>query len=725
MRKVLLGFITLLLLWSCEKDDEFYQRPDWLKGSVYEFLQKEDRFSMYLNAIDRIGLKEDFDGKALMTCFIPNNDAFQAYLDEKGYNKVEDIPEKELTAAVRYTMGARSFNREELETYHYSSYPHLKGKYFRLHSFYRQEPYQEKMSNSDDEKTVWLYNNAKTVNFFSQTYFDAIKIEKPKNNIDLLFGEGTWDGNTVLGNGAKIITYEIPTDNGYIYEVDKMTDPLQNIEDILTSTDEFSLFKEVYDYFSNYRYQSSYDKYGETFGIDSLYSKGYSVFNTFDEKNTSIWKLTYESGSLFVPNNEVLKNYLDDKFGAGSSDDPSTLPLLTLKYLIEQHALSKQQAWMDHIQDGTVQTNWGDNFEFEPSNVFYSKVCSNGVVYGLDKVLAPSFFNSVLGPVLFNSNETIFSWIVEKTQSTGVLNNRAVNLGLIVPNNDSYTDLGYRVSNEGYPIGDEKIQYDNNGKWKDVSSTNLSKMMDLHIAILDGAIDFTQEGIVKNLGEFSLFKYKDNKLYVNESDLDELDKLYAEVLDVDESAINGVTYRVTNPLKPASSKMGQLFSSYDDYEEFANLLEKAGVLNNGSLSSSFISIDNYIVMAPSNAAILSGIAGGTIPEIPLDSEEEEVREEKQKVLKEWCSQYFVSMQENSETNYMIPQDQEAKTFKTKQIDKANSTPSKKAYVKVTCTPNGNTLSVENQKTGASFTTREDVPVMIAKNGVLYSIDGLF
>ncbi|TKG96333.1 hypothetical protein EYV94_03500 [Puteibacter caeruleilacunae] len=732
MRKMLFGLMTLMLLFGCERDKEFYKKPDWLTGSVYEILQKEEKFSIYLEAVDRLGLKEDFDGKALMTCFIPNNDAFKAYLSEKGYDSVEDMPEKELDATIRYTMCVRSFNKEELETYHFSSSPQMKGKYYRVESYYTKDAYEETMTNSEDQKKVWLYNMPKTVSYFTQTYFDAIELDDPKKSVDFLLGDGAWDGDLVLGNGAKVLTYEIPANNGYVYEVDKLTDPLMNIEDVLTSNSEFSLFKEIYDYFSDYQYMSKFNKYAGAFGVDSLYRKNYDVFNTFWEADMAtalqyvgVAKLHWYSGSMFVPQDQVLRSYLDEKFGPGSADNPAQLPLLTLKYLVEQHAIAKQHAWLEQIQDGSVQTNWGDNFEFNESDVFYQYIGSNGVIYGLNKVLSPSFFNSVLGPVLFNPNESIFSWIVEKTQSTNLVNNRSIGLGLIVADNEAFTDKGYRVSNEGYPIGDEKIQYNDNGSWKDYPYQDLVRLMDLHIAVIDDNIDFSQEGIVKNLGSFSLFKYKNNKLYVNESDLNETDKLYAEILEIDETPINGITYHVTNPLTPAKNKLGGLLSGYDQFSEFGNLLEKCELLDGGKLKSSLVGVDNFIVLAPSNSAIAQGIANGLIPALPQDSDEDEVKEDKIDELQVWCKQYFISMQENSQTHYLIPGDPKSKEFETMQFDPQNSTVTKKAYVKVDCTPNAESLTVKSHKTGKELETNADEPVMIASNGLLYSIDELF
>ncbi|MCL3781862.1 hypothetical protein EMN47_15865 [Prolixibacteraceae bacterium JC049] len=726
MKKMLYGiFIFTLLLMSCEVENDYYQRPDWLKGSTYEFLQQEERFSLYLSAVDRLGLKEDFDGKVLMTCFIPNDNAFNEYLKRKNYNSVADIPEKELKALINYTTGLRSFNRDELELYHFKDEKHLRGKYFRLTSLHTTDAYQERIPYGSAQRDVWLFNSPKMINFFSKRYFEAMEISDPKASVDLLFGEGTWNGETILGNGARIIKYEIPTDNGYVFEVDKLTDPLRSADRILKENEQFSLFSKLYDYFGKYNYESDFDKYKEAFGADSLFTKSNVLYNTYTEGNTDLYKLDFNTGAMFVPTNEVLKAFLESKFGPGAAENFQEIPVLALKYILKQHVQSSTMAWMEDIENGKITTSWGDELDFNKENIVFKELGSNGVVYGINKVLEPSLFNSVMKGVIQTDKTQLFSWFVEKSLNINLLNNRDLDLALFVADDDSFNEDLIRITKEGYPFGDEKIEVNFTGDWKEYNISDLSKMVDLHIALLEKDFDFSGKGFVKNVTNFSLIKYADNKLYINEDELGEEDQLYAEVLSTDKSPTNGNVYKISKTLNSPKYSISKLGETYTEFREFKRLLRKANLMTESSKFTSKFGFDNYIMLAPENEVILKGIDDGAIPEIPLDSDSGEVLKEKQDALAKWCLQYFISMQKNDQPNYLVPGDNTSKVFNSMQLDNENSTPTKLVYTKLKCTASSDNLTVLNKETNSSVSSIVTTPVYIGTDGIVYSVDGLF
>lgn len=726
MKKMLYGvFIFISLLTSCEVENDYYQRPDWLKGSTYEFLQQEERFSLYLSAVERLGLKEDFDGKVLMTCFIPNDNAFKAYLTRKGYSSVADIPEKDLKALINYTTGLRSFNRDELELYHFKDEKHLKGKYFRLTSLHTTDAYQERIPYGTAQRDVWLFNSPKMINFFSKRYFDAMEISNPQASVDILFGEGTWNGETILGNGARIIKYEIPTDNGYVFEVDKLTDPLRTVDRILKENDQFSLFNKLYDYFGKYKYETKFDKYKEAFGADSLFTKEHTLYNTHNEGFNDLYKLDSNTGAMFIPTNEALKSFLEAKFGPGAAENFQDIPVLALKYILTQHVQSSTMAWMEDIKNGKLRTSWGDNLDFTEENIVFKELGSNGVVYGLNKVLEPSLFNTVMKGVLQTEETQFFSWFIEKTLNINLLNNNQLSLALFVADDASFGEDMVRISKEGYPFGDEKIEQNSTGDWKEYNIASLSRMVDLHIAFLDKDFDFTGKGFVKNVNNFSLMKYDNNRLYINEEELDETDKLYAEVLNTDKTPTNGNVYRISRVLNSPQNSISEIAEANDEFKEFKRLLRKAKLMTDKSKYTASFGFDKYIMLAPTDQAVLDGIKNGTIPEVPLDSDAGDVLKEKQEVLAKWCLQYFVSMQKNDQANYLVPGDNTTMVFSSMQLDTESSTPTKLVYTKLKCTATSDNLTVVNMETKGSVTSIAATPVYIGTDGIVYSVDGLF
>lgn len=88
-QKCVLGGMFLLtpcLFFSCSdklEDNDHYKVPSWLKGNVYEVLQKEGNYSIFLHGIDLTGNDGVVAGKSIVTVAAPDDEAFGKYLTEK------------------------------------------------------------------------------------------------------------------------------------------------------------------------------------------------------------------------------------------------------------------------------------------------------------------------------------------------------------------------------------------------------------------------------------------------------------------------------------------------------------------------------------------------------------------------------------------------------------------------------------------------------------------
>jgi hypothetical protein len=47
----LLSFVLLAVV-GCSDKDAYYERPGWLEPPIYEVLQKEGRFNLFLQCVD-------------------------------------------------------------------------------------------------------------------------------------------------------------------------------------------------------------------------------------------------------------------------------------------------------------------------------------------------------------------------------------------------------------------------------------------------------------------------------------------------------------------------------------------------------------------------------------------------------------------------------------------------------------------------------------------------
>ena len=79
---------------SCQEnvdESDHYKVPDWLKGNAYEVLQKEGGYTLFLKAVELTGYRDIVDGKSILTVMAPDDNAFQAFLQESGYSSVEEM----------------------------------------------------------------------------------------------------------------------------------------------------------------------------------------------------------------------------------------------------------------------------------------------------------------------------------------------------------------------------------------------------------------------------------------------------------------------------------------------------------------------------------------------------------------------------------------------------------------------------------------------------------
>ena len=85
-------------------DDDHYKSPDWLKGNAWQVLESEGNHSQFLKAIELTGYKPIVNGQSVLTVMAPNDEAWQAYLQQGGYSSVDDMFAK-APAELKKTVG--------------------------------------------------------------------------------------------------------------------------------------------------------------------------------------------------------------------------------------------------------------------------------------------------------------------------------------------------------------------------------------------------------------------------------------------------------------------------------------------------------------------------------------------------------------------------------------------------------------------------------------------
>lgn len=88
--KLTLLVATSTVMFSCSDDDD--SAPMVENNSIAAIASRNPNFSTLVSALDRAGLVQTLDQNGPFTVFAPTNAAFQEFLDDNGFNSLNDIP---------------------------------------------------------------------------------------------------------------------------------------------------------------------------------------------------------------------------------------------------------------------------------------------------------------------------------------------------------------------------------------------------------------------------------------------------------------------------------------------------------------------------------------------------------------------------------------------------------------------------------------------------------
>ncbi len=84
--------------------------------NLYEMLEDNDAFSIFLEAVDRVNLKGELTNGTPNTILLPTNGAFETWFDETdGLKDLDDLSDDELKAFVRYHMLSGNIRKVDME----------------------------------------------------------------------------------------------------------------------------------------------------------------------------------------------------------------------------------------------------------------------------------------------------------------------------------------------------------------------------------------------------------------------------------------------------------------------------------------------------------------------------------------------------------------------------------------------------------------------------------
>ncbi|MGL5682367.1 MAG: fasciclin domain-containing protein [Marinifilaceae bacterium] len=472
--RILIVLLSLLMFCSCS--DEWNKKDevsgDGLKrGTPYEILEKEGNYTVFLSAVDKAGYRDLFDGKGLSTIFVPDDAAFATYFAKKGISGVNDMDSLAVADLIGHHVLRFAYRRQELNNFQpQTGMEDLPGVNYRHPSILT--PPIEAFYDVKNRKNVKVYNQTRYLSVFSDNMFTSLGVAS-NYNYEYFYPNTQWSAGKGIGIGNAVLTTdEIETDNGYMYKIDQVAEPLRTVYKSFRDDDNYSVVRSLFDKFLTYSYSASLSQKYAAVG-DSLYtvgvesSKNYPFASIADEwTSNGVWETPQFANAFnaFMPNNQAVENYFNLYWNDHSASLPDhyysieELDKLHLYYLLENHILTSNPAFPDRIKH-VLRNSWGQPYSFDPDvDVLRKEICSNGVFMGINKVEEPAIFRGLTKQVFQSPSYNVFAYMLSKSGLLQNLSNAGDEITLFIPSNGALTDAGYSINDPGTTLENVTIR---------------------------------------------------------------------------------------------------------------------------------------------------------------------------------------------------------------------------------------------------------------------------
>lgn len=416
-------FVLCFFFVSCnDEKNNYYNTPEWLKGSIYKVLQDRGNYSIFLKGVDLANMKPMLDGKSILTVMAPNDSAFTVYLSQNyGGKKIEELPLDEIKKLIGFHVLYYSFDREKLINFRPMEGDGASvadkninaGLYYKFRTNSMDGVTIEKDTAGKDVK---VYHLERFLPVFSYRMFQTKQIDA-KTNYEYFFPDTEWKDPVGFNvSNAKVTNYSIIADNGYIYTVDRVLRPLETIYKELASNPDYSDYLALFNTYEYYQVDKNLSiEYGNG---DSLYQHYHSLANIACEWPVTDYRminlLSSVSYSVFAPNNNALRSFFNDYWRVGGYASLDEVSKTSIAYLLYNSLYASSIVFPDEIKKGLIINNFGTKIKFDVDAVPQAsrKICVNGALYGLNVLTPPAMFGSVTGPAFqYKKYSYMLDWI--------------------------------------------------------------------------------------------------------------------------------------------------------------------------------------------------------------------------------------------------------------------------------------------------------------------------
>lgn len=752
MRIICIKLFVMLVfaaIYGCKDDfGSYYDRPVYLRGTAWKYLAEKGNYSYFLKAADTTGYRDALDGRGIYSVFAPNDDAFKKYMAHKGKGSLSDFNLDSLKELVAFHIVEYSFSRNDFLAFSKTSSAEDgkagDGSCYRFKTLAREKPIS--MVNPVDGREVNVFQQEKFLPVLSTRLFKTQASSNYEADYKLFFPSVNWlgDDDQLYAANAAVTGVGTPIDNGYMYEVSDVIEPLSTVYTALATAkanngEGYNFFRQLYDRFAYIKYDEDATKNYAALG-DSLFTFYHyletgtaddmpDIANqwTVSEKNTDYeerMKITY---NCFAPTNKVLQDYMKKFF----VDEPDAMkvPLLSLYYLLGAHLEDKRTILLPSSLDKGLEGKWGEEWNISRDNLKTKEFCCNGILYGIDSVLQPAVFTLLTQPLFKYNRFSVMANIAHQRKIYEQLIDPEGEFTMfIVPDATLKEKYGYQVDLNATPTNNNLINSPRveMKKFESATSTKIVNMPTFE------QTEFITSHVVNGYvepgarGKRKYYPTKQPFYYIYSND----DSYYTE--DGKELIINnvwefshpsggrGITMEVDDKFAQQKDPIGKaLYKNSDRFRKFYQYLIKANLIvldpkpaegaaidpEKVTFKMDWLNSEQCMVFAPVNDVFDDA-------QIPTDSLE----------LDRFLKYHFISLEENKVEDYVLPgYGRNNSVLKTRMVKKGSQT--EKAEMTISWVGNdGKRMRITNESS-INFFTDEEIPVF-AKDGVIFGLSSM-
>ena len=708
LRTTLCILLASILAVACQDiaDDDHYKSPEWLKGNAWEVLESEGNHSMFLKAIELTGYKPIVNGQSVMTVMAPDDGAWQNFLQQRGYSSVEDMQAKapqELKKTVGYHLMYYAYDWQKMVNFRPTEGDGATeeqkqvnaGLYYKHRTRSADDMEQVRGRLNGVDTTVTIYHFERYLPVLSHMMF-ATKGIDAKSNYEYFFPGSEWGGGTRgfnVSNASVLDQDAVVTDNGYLYHVNQVVSPLETIHATLKSNPNYSDFISLYDTYAELT-PASEDINTSVGKVVYTISHG-TLPDIACEWPVNTWsameQLDRVAYNIFAPSNQAISrfftNYWKPESGYRSLADLD--PLILEYFIMQSFADETTPIFPEEIEKGLVQTAYGTPVNINPAHVDDRLFCENGIVYGMNDMEAPAIFSSVVGPAFRDTTYQCFMYALDKSELVLSLASDKSQFVTLVPSNYQFNhnepQMRLNTTTAGRFL---EVYSDVDGNFANMGSGQARSIVNMHTASNLSELRSSGVQVVETNTAFNYWYVVDGRITTSALFNEQLNPSYQgnpfvgfhEVSNNGMPWSNGRAYAYDyDKLFAEASGDGlthRLAVGNDrnyEYYLFAQLLQKAGLVQGGGLPSITSDDTRYIVFVPTNEAIKNGIASipgcGSLQVADDYTLTGNLSTTNKTLLANYLRNYFVSSLMNTITSYPYPGSACKGTFNTMGTEK--------------------------------------------------------